>query len=367
MTTHGARMRANDEGRPERAGTGRAGGRPRGNRATRVLRALRPIRGARRLRLGRGERGERHPWARALRRTPLSMWRDDIDHWAAALTYYSVLAVFPTLLVAVSVTGLADPSAAHELIAEVTSLLPAGSGAEVRSVLADPHTERSAAWLVIAVGSASAWLSAYNYLSVFRRVLHGMHGAEDHRPPWRAVPRTMLSSLALLGLLVASATVLILTGGAVRSIGRLLGLGEAGTTAWNVLKWPLLLVLVTGLVLMLFRTGPAGTRAPHRAVPGGALAVLLWLVASAGFALYASRVPTYNRLYGSLAGIIVFLVWLWVSNLTLLAGAQFNAEVARLRKSAPRLAAPGGGARPRTPGELTTAMRSGPRRGGWGG
>ncbi|WP_230423420.1 YihY/virulence factor BrkB family protein [Streptomyces radicis] len=288
------------------------------------------------------------PWARALRRTPVAMWRDDIDHWAAALTYYSVLAVFPTLMVAVSVAGVADPRAAHQLIAEVTSLLPAGSGAEVRSVLGQPRDERSTAWLVIAVGSASAWLSAYNYLSVFRRVLHGMHGVEDHRPPWRSVPRMMMASLGLLWLLVGSATVLILTGGAVRSIGRLLGTGEAGTTAWNVLKWPLLLVLVTGLVLVLFRTGPAGTRAPHRAVPGGALAVGLWLVASAGFALYASHVPTYNRLYGSLAGIIVFLVWLWVSNLALLTGAQFNAELARLRTAAPRLATPGGG-RPRPP------------------
>ncbi|MDT0344519.1 YihY/virulence factor BrkB family protein [Streptomyces litchfieldiae] len=274
---------------------------------------------------------ERPParWAVALRRTPVSLWRDDIDHWAAALTYYSVLAVFPTLMVAMSVTGLADPAAAQELLGHVTALLPAGAGSDVRTTLRDLSDQRSTAWLVVAVGSASAWLSAYNYLSVFRRVLHGMHGVEDRRPPWRTVPLTMLTSLGLLALLVGSATVLILTGGAVRTIGRLLGLGEAGTTAWNVLKWPLLVVLVTGLVLVLFRTGPAGTRAPWRSAPGGALAVLLWLVASAGFALYASHVPTYHRLYGSLAGIIVFLVWLWVSNLTLLAGAQFNAELAR--------------------------------------
>ncbi len=299
-------------------------------------------------------------WAVALRRTPVSLWRDDIDHWAAALTYYSVLAVFPTLLVAMSVTGLAHPAAAQELIGEVTSLFPAGSGSEVRAALQDSAGRRSAAWLVVAVGSASAWLSAYNYLSVFRRVLHGMHGVVDRRPPWRAVPRTMLTALGLLGLLVCSATVLILTGGAVRSLGRLLGTGEAGSTAWNVLKWPLLLVLVTGLVLTLFRTGPPGTRAPRRSAPGGALAVLLWLIASAGFALYASGVPTYNRLYGSLAGVIVFLVWLWVSNLTLLAGAQFNAELARLPVEPPRRAQPPGPAadssRGTRPGEVSSLI-----------
>jgi membrane protein len=285
----------------------------------------------------------------ALRRTPVALWRDDIDHWAAALTYYSVLAVFPTLLVAMSVTGLAHPAAAQELIYQVTALMPAGSRSDVRTTLRDVRDQPSAVWLVIAVGGASAWLSAYNYLSVFRRVLHGMHGVMDHRPPWRAVPRTMVTSLGLLALLVCSATVLILTGGAVRAIGRLLGTGDAGATAWNLLKWPLLLILVTGLVLMLFRTGPPGTRAPHRSAPGGTLAVLLWLVTSAAFALYASHVPTYSRLYGSLAGIIVFLVWLWVSNLTLLAGAQFNAEVAKCAAAA---------ARP-TPGHRLTA-RPGP-------
>ncbi|UCM87570.1 YihY/virulence factor BrkB family protein [Streptomyces marincola] len=285
------------------------------------------------------DRRPRARWVVALRRTPVSLWRDDIDHWAAALTYYSVLAVFPTLLVAMSVTGLADPVAAKDLIGEVTSLLPAGSGEDVRAALEEPVGQRPAAWLVIAVGSASAWLSAYNYLSVFRRVSHGMHDVVDRRPPLRTVPRTMLAALLLLGLLVCSATVLVLTGGAVRSLAWLLGIGEAGTTAWNVLKWPLLLVLVTSLVLMLFRSGPGGAGSVRRAAPGGALAVLLWLVASVGFALYASSVPTYSRLYGSLAGIIVFLVWLWVSNLSLLAGVQFNAELAKLPRDAPRHAA----------------------------
>jgi membrane protein len=276
----------------------------------------------------------------ALRRTPVSLWRNDIDHWAAALTYYSVLAVFPTLFVALSVLGLVRPGAAEELISQVTALMPAGSRTEVGQALHDLAERRSAAWVLTVVGAASALVSAYNYLSVFRRVSHGMYGVVDPRTPWRAIPRTLLSATGLLALLVATATALVLTGGAVRGIGRLLGFGEAGATAWSVLKWPLLVLLVAGLVVVLVRAAPDGVVPPQRGVPGGALAVVLWLGVSAGFTLYASGVGTYNRLYGSLAGIIVFLVWLWVSNLSLLAGAQFNAELARLDREW-RLALPG--------------------------
>ncbi|MFI7273233.1 YihY/virulence factor BrkB family protein [Streptomyces sp. NPDC049879] len=271
-------------------------------------------------------------WATALRRTPVSLWRDDIDHWAAALTYYSVLAVFPTLFVALSIIGLADPGAAQELVGQVTALVPADSRGEVWSALNDLAQQRSAAWLLTIFGGLSALVSAYNYLSIFRRVQHGMHGVVDRRPPWRAIPRTTLSALGLLGLLVGSATVLIMTAGVVRTVGRLLGFGEGGAAVWAVMKWPLLVLLVTALVLVLFRTGPVDHGVPLRGVPGGAVAAVLWLVASAAFAVYASHVGTYNRLYGSLAGIIVFLVWLWVCNLSLLTGAQFNAELALLRR-----------------------------------
>lgn len=262
------------------------------------------------------------------------MWRDDVDHWAAALTYYSVLALFPTLLVAVSVIGLAHPSAAQALIDHVTAMVPASSRPDLRSALQDMTEQRAGAWLLMAAGAGSALLSSYNYLSIFRRVQHSMHQVADHRPAWRAMPRTLLTAVCLLILLVSSAMVLILTGDAVRALGRLLGTGTMAVAAWDALKWPLLLFLVAGLIMVLFRSGPPEARRVAHGVPGGALGVLLWLVTSAGFALYASQVGTYSRLYGSLAGIIVFLVWLWVSNLALLTGAQFNAELVKSRDAA---------------------------------
>ncbi|MFI5756876.1 YihY/virulence factor BrkB family protein [Streptomyces sp. NPDC051569] len=265
----------------------------------------------------------------ALRRTPVALWHDDATDHAAALTYYAVLAIFPALLVTVCSIGLAGPDASGRLADQVTALIPAQSQPLVRGALEEMADQRSAAWVLASFGTIGALWSASSYLGVFRRALHSMHGSVDRRPPWRTAPRIALTACALLALLVTSAFTLVLTGEAAAAVGRMLGMGGAVRLVWSGLRWPLLLALAAVLVLMVFRTGPAGTRRLRRALPGGILAVVLWLLTSAGFALYTSHAGTYNRLYGSLAGIIVFLVWLWVTNLSLLAGAQFNAELAR--------------------------------------
>lgn len=270
---------------------------------------------------------------RALRRTPVAIWNDDVTDWAAALTYYAVLAIFPALLVTVSALGLAGADAKRGLTDRVTTVLPAEAGELIAAVLTDMASQRTAVWLLAAFGTAGALWSASSYLSVFRRALHAMHGVQDHRPVWRTVPRIVLTALTLLALLVSSACVLVFSGEAARAAGGLVGMDGVAAGAWNTVKWPLLLCLAAVLVLILFRTGPAGTRGVRNRAPGGALAVLLWLVASVGFALYATHVGTFHRLYGSLAGSIVFLVWLWMTNLALLAGAQFNAELLKLRRT----------------------------------
>ncbi|MEV7422300.1 MULTISPECIES: YihY/virulence factor BrkB family protein [unclassified Streptomyces] len=280
-------------------------------------------------RIGRAAASRRGRLAGALRRTPLALWHDDATDRAAALTYYAVLAIFPALLVTVCSIGLAGPDASAQLADQVAAIVPAQSQSLVRSSLEEMTQQRSAAWLLASFGTVGAMWSASSYLGVFRRGLHAMHGAVDHRPPWRTAPRIALTALGMLTLLVTSALTLILTGEAADTLGRMLGMGTTVSLVWRMMKWPLLLALAAVLVLMVFRTGPVGTRRLRRSLPGGILAVALWLLTSAGFAVYTSHAGTYNRLYGSLAGVIVFLVWLWVTNLSLLAGAQFNAELAR--------------------------------------
>ncbi|HEY9440487.1 MAG TPA: YihY/virulence factor BrkB family protein [Streptomyces sp.] len=280
---------------------------------------------------GHGSAAARIRWGAALRRTPVSLWNDDASDWAAALTYYAILALLPALLVTVSVISMANPGATHALIADVTAFAPAESGAALRRPLEAATHERAAIQLLIATGTVSAVWSASSYLAVFRRALHAMYGVRDTRPVLRRAHIIVASAIGLLVLLQASAFAVVLTGPPARRLAHRLGAAHLSETLWAVLKWPVLLCLVACLILVLFSTGPRSARGLRRGLPGGILAACLWLVASAGFALYATRIGSYSRLYGSLAGPVVFLIWVWFTNLALLTGAQFNVELGRRR------------------------------------
>lgn len=276
---------------------------------------------------GRRRRG----WSRALRRTPGRIWHDDVMDWAAALTYYGVLAIFPTLLVIVSLMSLTGRDLAQGLVRQLTAAVPEAAHPVLTEAVTDMTGRPSAAWTLAGIGTAGALWSASTYLAVFRRALHTMHGVKDTHAVWQRIPRIVLTALLLLALLAASSLAVLLIAAIAGSAGALTGPDTALLTAWYALRWPLLTCLVAVLVLLLFRTGPPGTRSLRDAGPGGVLAVVLWLGSSGGFALYVANVGTFSRLYGSFAGLIVFLVWLWLSNLALLTGAQFNVELRRVR------------------------------------
>ncbi|WP_254898182.1 YihY/virulence factor BrkB family protein [Kitasatospora sp. NA04385] len=271
----------------------------------------------------------RRRWWRALRRTPLTMWNDDITDFAAALTYYAVLAILPALLATVVGFALISPAAAREAAVQLAALLPGQAGAEVGGVLAQALGGGSAGWTLLVAGAGSALWSCCSYLAVFRRALHRMHGTSDRRSPLRKVPRIVVTAAVLLVLLAVSALALILSGPVAEGAGRVLHLGGTAPLVLSAIRWPVLLVVAAALVLIVFRTGPEQAWRRWGSLPGGVLAAVLWLVFSAGFALYTSVLGTYSHLYGSLAGTVVFLIWLWLSNLALLAGAQFTAELRR--------------------------------------
>ncbi|MEW1773595.1 YihY/virulence factor BrkB family protein [Streptomyces sp. NPDC086777] len=268
-------------------------------------------------------------WWRALRRTPAAVWNDDITDWAAALTYYAVLALFPVLLVVLSILGLTIPTAKPQVIDRMAQAAPLASRALLRSTLRQMAGQSSTAWTVIVLGGTAALWSGSSYLSVFRRALHAMHRISSHRPVWRTAPRIVATALVLVALLLTSTIAMALSGSLARRLGRVLDLGTGPQGAWDTLRWPVVAVVAVVLVLVLYRSGPESTRAVRLMAPGGALAVVLVLTVSLGFTVYTSHVGTYHRLYGSLAGVVVFLIWLWLSNLALLIGAQFNAELAK--------------------------------------
>jgi len=271
-------------------------------------------------------------FGRTLARALAASWDKDVTERAAALTYYAVLALFPALLMTVSLIGMAGGPSDSSLSAGVTTLLPAESRPVVASALQNMARDHSATVSLAVAGGLGAMWSASSYAAVFRRALHSMHGVDDRRPAWRTGPRVVLTSLTLLVLLVCSAVCLVVTGALAHRAGTLLHMDGPALSAWRGLRWPLLLVVAAILVLVLFRTGPRGTRSLRAMAPGGALAVVLWLAASAAFAVYTGRMGTYNRLYGPLAGTVIFLVWLWVSNLALMIGAHFNVEHSRARR-----------------------------------
>ncbi|MET8555586.1 YihY/virulence factor BrkB family protein [Streptomyces sp. NPDC004959] len=268
-------------------------------------------------------------WWPALRRTPLSLWNDDVTDDAAALTYYAMLALLPALLVTVVASALLGPDTARTLIAYLTDYAPGQAGPQLHDLLTRMLTENATAWPLIATGVFSAFWSACSYLAVFRRSLHRMHRTADARTPVKRAHRIVLTALTLLGLLVLTALLLVLSNPVVDAIGRALHLDEGVALAWRVLRWPALLCLVSGLAWVAFSNGPRIARRRRYSLPGGVLATVLWLLATAGFTLYTSLIGTYSALYGSLAGIVVFLIWLWLSNLALLAGAQFAAELGK--------------------------------------
>ncbi|MFB8244416.1 YihY/virulence factor BrkB family protein [Streptomyces sp. NPDC055952] len=291
----------------------------------------------------------RAAWWPALRRTPVSLWNDDVSDYAAALTYYAILAVLPSLPATVLAFSMVSPGTAAEFVSHVSAYAPAQSGPELHAVLSRALGTGGTAWSLLAVAAASALWSATSYLAVFRRALHAMHRVTDHRSPWRRAHRILLTALVLLGVLLVGSLTLLLTGPLAEALGRALGLDSTAAWAWSLLRWPVLLCLVALLVVVVFHTGPVEARRRRRSLPGGILAALLWLTVSAGFSVYASTLGTYSKLYGSLAGAVVFLVWLWLSNLALLTGAQFAAELALDAEPGPEAGAGEGAAPQRRP------------------
>ncbi|WP_433548906.1 YihY/virulence factor BrkB family protein [Streptomyces sp. CA-294286] len=271
----------------------------------------------------------------ALRRTPASVWNDDVSDWAAALTYYAILALVPALLVTVTLIGIANPDATESLIRDIASVAPAESGAALRDTLEHAVQGTSAVWILLVTGTVSSLWSASSYLAVFRRAMHAMHAVRDVRPALRKAHIIVMTAICLLLLLMTSAVALVVTGPMARGLGRRLGMGPAGEAVWSALKWPLLVCLVAMLIMILFHSGPRVAKGVRRSLPGGVFAAFLWMTASAGFAFYATNIASYSRLYGSLAGVVVFLVWVWFANLSLLAGAQFNVELRRLAGRGP--------------------------------
>jgi membrane protein len=271
----------------------------------------------------------RHWWP-VLKRTVREFREDNLTDWAAALTYYAVLAIFPALIVLVSILGLVGESATQPLIDNLGTVAPGPAKEIFTSAIENLQGDQGAAGVLFVIGLLGALWSASGYVAAFMRASNAIYDIGEGRPIWKTLPVRVALTLVLLTLLAISTIAVVLTGGLAERAGDLVGIGSTAVTVWNIAKWPVLLVVVSFMFALLYWAAPNVKHPGFRWIsPGGMLAVAGWLIASGAFALFVSNFGSYNKTYGALGGVVVFLVWLWISNIMILLGAEFNAELER--------------------------------------
>lgn len=269
-----------------------------------------------------------------VKRAAAEFGRDQCTDLAAGLTYYSVLSIFPALLALVSVLGVfGEGESSVNAILDMLERIGQGDAAENLRGPISSLAESDAAGVALIGGIAGALWSASNYVNAFGRALNKVYEIDEGRPFWKLRPQMLLVTIIVLALAATILLGLVVSGPVAASIGQLVGLEDSTVMVWNLAKWPVILLLVIIAVAVLYYGTPNVKQPKFRWVSvGAAVAILIWILASLAFGWYVSGFASYNKTYGSLAGVIVFLLWLWLTNLALLFGAEIDSEMERARQ-----------------------------------
>ena len=272
----------------------------------------------------------RRTWPATVRRTLQEFLEDHLLQWAAALTFFGVISLFPALLAMVALLGLIGAPALEPLIENVSELAPGAARDITLEALRriEDGADRSSLSFTLAV-AAALW-SASAYVGAFIPAANVVWEVEESRPIWKKLLLRIGLTVALLLLIVATALTVLLTGPIAEQLGALAGVGEAAVELWELAKWPFLALVMMLLLSILYWVAPNVRHPGWRWVlPGSVLAVGVAIVASAGFTLYIAHFGRYNATYGAIGGVLVFMLWLWLTNIAILLGAEFNAEIER--------------------------------------
>jgi membrane protein len=279
----------------------------------------------------------RESWIATLKRTAREFSDDNLTDWAAALTYYSVLSLFPAIIALVSILGLVVPPATitRVLTETISALGPSSAVQTFKGPVNSIANSQQTAGILLVVGLAGALWSASAYVGAFIRASNAIYEREEGRGFLRLRPLQLLVTLVLILMAALVVVALLVSGPLAESIGNAIGIGSTALTVWNIAKWPVLLVVVMVMLAILYHAAP-NAKQPHVKwiSVGSVAAVVLWVIASGLFALYVANFGSYNKTYGALGGVVVFLVWMWITNLAILFGAELNAEVERGRELA---------------------------------
>jgi len=276
----------------------------------------------------------RRSWKYVLRKSVREFSTDQCTDLAAALTYYAVLSVFPGLIAVFSLLGVfGQGQAAADAVLEIVDHVAPGDTADtLRAPIEQVASSPAAGW-ALASGILIAIWSASAYVGAFSRAMNRIYEIDEGRPFWKLKPTQLLVTVIAIVLIVVAAVTLIVSGPVTEAVGRSLGLGEVAQTIWSIAKWPVLAFIVVLIVAVLYYATPNAKQPKFRWISIGALIAIVVLgLATLGYGLYVANFSNYDRTYGSLAGIIVFLLWLWIANLALLFGAEFDAELERGRQ-----------------------------------
>ena len=276
---------------------------------------------------------KKRSWKYVFIKTAREFSADECTDIAAALTFYSVLAIFPGLVAVFSIFGLLAGSgeATGAIIGVVESVSPEAADA-LRGPLEQAADSPAAGWGLV-LGLLLAIWSASGYVGAFSRAMNRIYEIPEGRPFWKLKPAQLLVTIIGVALLVVALVILVVSGPVADAVGSALGLGEVATTVWSIVKWPVLALIVVLMVAILYYATPNAKQPKFRWISMGSLLAILTLVlASVAFGIYVGNFSNYDRTYGSLAGVIIFLLWLWIANIALLFGAEFDAELERGRQ-----------------------------------
>jgi membrane protein len=264
-----------------------------------------------------------------LKRTATEFQEDNLTDWAATLTYYGLLALFPALIVLVSIVGLVgDPDSTTNTLTDIVTKIGPDSAAQTFEGPIKQVTEsRSTAGFALIASTLVALWSASGYLGAFIRASNVIYETREGRPFWKLRPLQLLMTLVVVLLLAVMAMGVVLTGPIVSDVAEPIGISDTAVSIWNYAKWLLIALLFVLMIGLIYYGSPNVKQRGFKWITaGGLVALVVWLIASAGFAVYVSQFGSYNKVYGSLAGVVVILIWMWITNLAILFGHELNAE-----------------------------------------
>jgi membrane protein len=278
---------------------------------------------------------DKRSWKYVLRTTVREFQHDQATDLAAALTYYAVLAIAPALLAIVSILGLVGngQQLVEDLVETATGIVGEDSAKETIEPILSNISNSPGAGLAFVISLVVALWSASGFVNAFSRGMNRIYEIDEGRPIWKLRPVLLVVTLVLVIFAVLIVVAVVLSGGIAEQVGSAIGLSSVALTVWNIAKWPVVLLLVVLAVAILYYFTPNVRQPKFRWMSVGALvAVVVWIIASAGFGFYVANFGSYGSTYGSLAGVIIMLLWLWLTNLALLFGAELDAEIERGRQ-----------------------------------